>query len=67
MEKKLKADGLSLIESRFVGKEVDVVCPDDRRTSIQMILNDPDLTNGSVRKNIPEELHASKMSARWAQ
>ena len=46
-------------------KKVEDLILADRRVTIQMIIQDTDLSSDSVRKILHEEPHMSKVSARW--
>ena len=46
-------------------KKVEDLILADRRVTIQTIIQETGLSSGSVRKIIHEELHMSKVSARW--
>ena len=46
-------------------KKVEDLILADRRVTIQTIIQETGLSSGGVRKIIHEELHMSKVSARW--
>ncbi|XP_076066155.1 protein GVQW3-like [Oratosquilla oratoria] len=55
----------SLTDSAATVKKVEKLILEDRRVTIHVVMNETDLSYGSVWEIIHDELHISKVSARW--